>query len=507
MDELDLLFALIKGIWWLVRAVLRLATWPLRALLARTREPALPRAAPPKRQLAARPAPRQPRIDDLADLVRRVKTLDSSDLRAEALTRADTQRFVVTLDAMAQRLERLGAQLRRKTISRGDAMQALSREQALSRMVTVLVNERQSELHGLLLDTDALSNASYAPIVQFCGDRGIALASNRAATVIDGDKLFFLSVDDPSGLAAIVLPSSFSTSIMTWPAIAHEIGHDFFNSVAGLPRELRAALRLGDDLTLPPTKLTRAHVATIPEHAVAAWMEELFADAFGTMMLGPAFIETMMTSFQSPDDPGTALAAQSLADRDEYEEHPPGHVRVVAGCRLLARMGYGKEADALEARWRALHRDPSVVFVPVSDRRWLELDEEPVIARASDVGTALYLEGLPSLRGQPLRSIAGLDFGPREHQLALRHARRFCEGQAPEIGDARLLIAAAVLATVQAPRATDSIYALARNAIGDVDVPPEMIGGVVVRGAPDLAQELRDAFVFGELIAPPLSRR
>src|SRR6185369_13228326 len=96
----------------------------------------------------------------------------------------------------------------------------------------------------LLGDADALAEACYRPIVDYCDQRAIKLISDRTATAIGGDKLFILRFDDPSGLAPIVLPANWSTEIGWWPALAHEIGHDFFNSVANLELELRKELRL-----------------------------------------------------------------------------------------------------------------------------------------------------------------------------------------------------------------------------------------------------------------------
>ena len=76
MGELELLVAILKGLFWLVRGVLRLAfaivkgvlllvTWPLRALLRRRPE-AQRRAAPKKRVAPRSPPASRPKIDDLA---------------------------------------------------------------------------------------------------------------------------------------------------------------------------------------------------------------------------------------------------------------------------------------------------------------------------------------------------------------------------------------------------------------------------------------------------------
>ena len=450
----------------------------------------------------------------LADLLPRAQKLidRTAALAATANKQGATLRFVPTLDELASRTDRILVRLKRSDGKRDAYLRDLARDEALLEIVDVMVSERRGPLQGLLGDTDALASSAYAPIVEFCRNRGIPLSSDRAVTMVGGDKLFFLSVDDPSGLAAIVLPDDFTRSIVTWPAIAHEIAHDFFRSVTGLSDELRASLRLGTDLRASAVVAARVDPREVAERSTAAWMEELFADAFGTMMMGPAYVRTMVSSFASPDEPARALAMMPVSNTGvpTYEEHPPGHVRVIVGCRLLSRMGYGKVADELEANWRKRHGNPAQVYAPTADKRWVSIAEDVVVARAATVGETLYMTGLPSLRGQPLRSIAGLDFGPREHQRALRIAERLGKGQPVRTADARVLVAGAVLATAEVPARAADIYALAREAIVGIDVPR-------TAGIADAQDEgplgtvdgtaLREAFILDELLRGPVSRR
>ncbi len=439
------------------------------------------------------------------------KLIDRAAARRElAAQRAATLRFVSTLALVEERLAAIIPLLKRAEGQRGTYLRFLGREEALVEIVEAFIEQRRGPLRDLLGDTDALANAAYAPIVEFCRNRGIPLSSDRAATVVGADKLFFLSVDDPSGLAAVVLPAAFGTEIETWPAIAHEIAHDFFRSVDGLGPQLRSVLQIGSDCRVAQVRHGRVDVAEVAKRATAAWMEELFADAFGVMMMGPAYVQTMAASFGSPQDPTRALAMMPADDGKAFEEHPPGHVRVVAGCRLLGLMGYGKIADELENRWRKQHGEPDAVFAPTDQQRWISVPEALVLDRAASVGTALYMTGLPALRGQPLRSIAGLDFGPREHQQALRIAERFGRSQTARVGDARVLVAGAVLATTAAPNRATAIYTLAREAIIGVDSPRmELPSGDAEAGPLGVvdATALREAIILGELLAMPVSRR
>jgi hypothetical protein len=366
---------------------------------------------------------------------------------------------------------------------------------------------RDPELDDLLGDADALAAACYGPIVDYCRRKDIRLTSDRTATAIGGDKLFLLSVDDPAGLAPIVLPEAWASDLGWWPALAHEIGHDFYNSVTGLPRELMAVLKLPAQKDLPrqANRLTTADL----DRAISAWHEELFADAFGTMMLGPAYVRTMAAIFGSPEQPARACTIAPEGGR--FEEHPPGHVRVACGARLLAQMGYGKEGDGLEAAWRGRHGSPDRLFLPSTVGTWMAVDDEALIDRALAVGSVLYETGLATLGGMPLRSIAGLDFGPREHARAYEVKATLVAGGRPTLRDPRLLIAGGVLAWFDRPDQSSRIYRATRDAVIGVGARPRRQGGSPADGSSAggvlTASLLRDAVLLDLVMAPPRRSR
>jgi hypothetical protein len=528
MGELvQLLIWIVVGLVKLVLGILGLILRGLRGAQARLddRRPAVAGAATPatlaRAPVSGKSPTRAGRIAPAAQsaLLARANELTTraAALAALAGERPSTRRFERPILALVDRAEAEKPRIRRSERDDAALGRALEREESLLAILDEMIGERRGPFAELLGDADALADASYTPIVEYCDNRGIPLSSDRTATMVGGDKLFFLSIDDPTGLAAIVLPETFAGELMTWPAIAHEIAHDFFRSVNGLPGELRRACELGDDVRLvaPPGQATSADVsrfmASVVQRANNAWVEELFADAFGTMMLGPAYIETMSASFGSPERPALALAIMSEdgPNGPRYEEHPPGHVRVVVGCRLLARMGYGKEADRLEQAWRARHGDPEAVYVPLPNGRWVSIPETTVLDRAETVGQILYMTGLPCLRGQPLRSLTMLDFGPRESEQAKRVARSFVSQQPARTRDPRVLVAGAVLATVEAPARAAAIYALAREAIVGV--------GERARAAAELATEagqlgvidaraMREAMILQALLASRRAR-
>jgi hypothetical protein len=170
-------------------------------------------------------------------------------------------------------------------------------------------------------------------------------------------------------------------------------------------------------------------------------------------------------------------------------------------------MGYGAEADRLEASWRRRHGNPESVYVPLADERYISIPEEPVLSEAARVGEALYMKGLRSLREQPLRSIAGLDFGPREHEQAKRVSERLLRGRAPDVVDPRVLVAGAVLARVAVPARRGDLYTLARMAMAgfvDDDDDDDATPGVPVAGIGVVdATAVREALILDALLSPP----
>ncbi|HWE28383.1 MAG TPA: hypothetical protein VHB97_10295, partial [Polyangia bacterium] len=264
-------------------------------------------------------------------------------------------------------------------------------------LLELLVQQRgDGDLVELIDDADALAAACYLPVADFCQERGLPLSSDRVATLFGGDCSPALArVDDPSGMAILQLPWSWLAEVHRWPAVAHEVGHDFYMSVTGLDDQLLArvgltAVRDGGPMPTGANGFHRGHVDTI----IAAWRHELVADAFGVMMLGPAYAITTLEIFANPGDRDRTLVIDR--DGDGYEAHPPAHVRAIFVCRLLQRMGYGKVGDVLEQQWRALHGNPDRLYLPVA-KGWLHLLGDMLIEPALAVGVALYEEGFAAL--------------------------------------------------------------------------------------------------------------
>jgi hypothetical protein len=372
-------------------------------------------------------------------------------------------------------------------------------------LLDALVEQRGSdELVELIDDADALAESCYRPIVEFCQARDLPLSSDRVAALFGGDcSPALVRVGDPTGMAILQLPWSWLAEVHRWPAVGHEVGHDFYLSVDGLDDELLArlgltAVRDGGPMPMSANGFHRGHVDTI----IAAWRHELVADAFGVMMLGPAYAITTLEIFANPDQPEKTLMIDR--DGDGYEAHPPGHVRALFVCRLLQRMGYGVIGDTLEQQWRARHGNPDRLYLPIPDG-WLHLIGDGIIERALAIGVSLYEDRFAALEQIPLRSIPGFDFGPREQQAAERVKQALLAGRRANVRDARLLIAGAVLAWSEQRGQAAAILRAARLAVGKLDLPVRgpKVTAAVSADEGFTAELVRESIMLDAVLAPP----
>ena len=525
MNEFKILILLItwlvKGVYLLLRALFRgvrsLVRWGVARMRAwRESGPGGPAPPAPIASGPGGPAPIKkgggappPAIDQAA--VDRVRAaLKKLAVPARALNaRCDAERLCVPLrptvqDFVLPALSKAEDDLRRAstTAALRPILRSAAYLDALMSLLSLKADQRcDPSLDELIDDADALAEACYRPVVDYCRTNAVPLSSNRTAAFFgDGCSPWLGRIDDPTGLAILHLPWKWLAELHRWPAIAHEVGHDFYDSVPGLDQELLRFVGLtempGDARIIDG----RAGVDVRDvDRIVTRWRRELIADAFGVMMLGPAYAITTAAIFASPGEPEQALAIS--VEEDEYEVHPPGHVRVAAVCRLLARIGYGAVADGIEQRWRRQHGKPEIVLLPTRFG-YLRVEDEPFIERAVSLTVSLQRKGFEVLRGIPLSSMPGFDFGPREHEASLRTRDAFLTGGRPRLADARLLIAGAVMAWAERPDEGVGLLRAARLAVGRLDLPVPQDGVAKPRASSSPQELVRDAVLLDTLLTP-----
>jgi hypothetical protein len=516
-----LIWLVLKLVWWLLRSavklVLRLKPRPLASRLQA--------AVVPSTQVVQVERPR-PAAADRAAADRRIKldrALVALDRRAAAmaetarLERAN-RRFVNALtEFFPQELARV-RQLVRDT--KGELRPGLDRAAGalagvLDEVDALMAQRRDPELRAELGDADRLAEVCYQPIIDFARAKDLPLTTGYPATQLTEFDLAIWVGFIPTSIAPIFLPRRFFHHAVWWPALCHEIGHDFLASVRGLEPRLRADLDLPSaEIGSRPLVFSRQglDLDQIPR-LFGGWFEELFCDVFGTMMCGPAYVATMLRLFGATADVREILIAPLDDTGRHYDPHPPRHLRLLAGCAVLERAGLHADAKRLRAEWDARHtaaRGPDRILFP-SGGGLVPLPLQlftPVLTRLVE---RLYAGPCDALGGFGLQDISGLDYGPHEHAEGLRARDALLRGQVPIVRDPRAVVAGAVFAVLARPDGEAQILAKARAAIpalGTRETLPDPFGDAAATGGLRLDRAaLVDALVLREVLSRPRMRR
>jgi hypothetical protein len=132
-------------------------------------------------------------------------------------------------------------------------------------------------------------------------------------------------------IAVIGVPWHQTAHLPDLPVVAHETGHAVEQNFGlhdevldALGRSLAGSARRGD---------------------WEAWSEESFADLWGTLTVGPAFVSSLMDFLA--DDPNK-LNNEVSGSKDKY---PTADLRIRLCLRALERMGLEKTAEPLRTEW------------------------------------------------------------------------------------------------------------------------------------------------------------
>ena len=381
-----------------------------------------------------------------------------------------------------------------------------------------IAQRRRPDLREAVGDADALAQGCYQPVLDFARMNRVPLTSAQPVTLLTPFDMSTWVGFIPTGVAPLFLPPTFFEDIRWWPAVAHEIGHDFLAATPGLETNLR--LQLGLPSEAAGSRLIDTHGGGLPMRELVrihgAWFEEIFCDLFGTMMLGPAYGYSMASLFAQPDAPMRVITAYRTPDGRGYDSHPPRHLRVLLCTRALRLMGEDEAADEILDEWTALHGDQEVLWIPTT-RATIGVPTEIMVDIGDDIITALYREGMDGLDGHALSDIPGLDHGPHQAAESRRARDELLAGRAPVSQGTRAVVAGAVLAWHQDPGSQARILALARQAIvGVTETRRDIHAGAhadayaldpLAAGRTPRQHELREAFLLHTMLAPPRSVR
>lgn len=395
----------------------------------------------------------------------------------------------------------------------------------LDELEVLIEQRRDTRLAGQLGDVDTLALACYEPIALFARSRGIPLTTISPAAQLGPFEMSTWTGFIPTSIAPIFLPQDFFGRAVWWPAVAHEIAHDFLASTLGLEERLRQELGfLPFHQAYLPIDFQRGFSDAEVRRVTGAWFEELFCDVFGTMMCGPAYVATMSELFAAKEDPRETLVVGVDPDGRGYDCHPPAHLRVRVGCAVLERAGFSRDATRLRKKWETRNKYAQLagegaeaaiewfLLFPTSEG-YVRVAYEPFERAVCELAVRLYAGPIKSLGAMGLADIPGLDFGIHEHEEALRARATLLEGRVPRVRDSRAVIAGAVLASLDRPGAERSLLELARKAIpalGTWESRPDAYSARAGSGGAGLdldAEALREAILLGEVLRRPGARR
>jgi hypothetical protein len=194
--------------------------------------------------------------------------------------------------------------------------------------------------------------------------------------------------------------------------VAHEAGHAVEDDL-GLGNALHDGVAAA---------LSKAGVDRTRASGWDAWLGEVFADFFGTLALGPAFVGSLADFLATGD-------AHVRADRriaPHWGVHPPDYLRVQLALETLRRTGFARKANGLEGQWTATYGTTHAMsaFVP----------DVPVVINA------LLGMKLPQLGKKTLKQLVAL--GAERDREAEAQGQRIVREQLPAVADARVFAAA-----------------------------------------------------------------
>ena len=508
-----LLYPLIKR-WLDRRKKTQQTSAPREAPEARTPQkpspPSRPRPPAPPRPAKA---PRAPEVDIVAATQAQAKHLREQATallrRAEATPRL--ARLVPALrDDLLGRLGTIDLALAGKPML-STVMQDAAGLRGLEELLRYLETMAEQRLRGsasVLGDADRMADACYAPILEFARSQGLDLRTSTPVVVSGNWTLSIVPRFASTRVAPLRLPRGFGRSVWLWPAIAHEIAHDLYYSIDGLEADLHDRLGLPQEVRAP-TSQHEIDPAWLHQ-LFGAWLSEIFADTMGTLMLGPAYVETMRRTFRNPNS--AQRTAAIFAAHGSIDEHPPQRLRLYMATRVLHHLGRHQEADSLWERWETEHPEVGLYYLPLAGQ-WIGLSDESLHALADSIVDVLLEQSWPELDGYRLMNIPGFAYLHAEHAEVERLRATLALGKTVQ-GDVRWIMAAAVLAAAEQPTLHDQILEAAQRSIIGIGTEERRTEAPKVRrrarGAiadtlvaslrePD---SIREAIILGEAIRP-----
>lgn len=386
---------------------------------------------------------------------------------------------------------------------------ALAGLDELLRYLSRIMRQRMLAPKGIFSLADRMTDDVYRPLLAFCNAQNLRLRTSQPVTVSGAWDRSVTPHFASTHLGPIRLPDDFEDSLWQWPSLAAEVARDFYYSFNHLDDDLHDRLKLPKQLQLPSSDAeVDARWLTL---LFGPWLPDIFADVMGTLMLGPAYVESLQRRYRETASPQRTAAI--LPNGPFIDERPPARVRIYISVRVLHHLGRHQEADAQWDLWEAEHPDIRLYFLPLGGR-WAGLADQTLHSFVDSLVDRMVLQPWPELEGFQLMNIPELAYLHAEHTQVERSMESLVKGAVIN-SDSRWIIAAAVLAAAAQPALHDSILEAALQSIARMEAPtraPQLPATRPARTATigkDLLASLgnpnaiREAIILGEAFRPP----
>jgi hypothetical protein len=231
------------------------------------------------------------------------------------------------------------------------------------------------------------------------------------AAVSDGQ---FASYPDPHWPTIYFMPPSAQTGLLYLPLFFHEFGHLLYAchepEMDALVEQLQETLA---ELLTPGIQREDLHdrIEVEKRRTIVetwyAWAQELFCDAIGLTIGGPAFAHAFSMHLQMLGRGHFYLPAEDLARRD----HPVTWLRIQLLVHRAREMGHQEDAEILDTRWKTLATALGIVadYHGFYEEEFLPTIQETVDDMLTEAAPVTYSEEMagssarPSLFPSPIR--------------------------------------------------------------------------------------------------------
>lgn len=203
--------------------------------------------------------------------------------------------------------------------------------------------------------------------------------------------------------------------------VAHEVGHD-----------VESDFRLRQDLTTAvDNAMETAQIDKTRRQAWRSWLGEMFADVYGVLSCGPAFVQSLMDFLAT--DPGKTVRA--IRKAPDWGLYPTDYLRVLLNIEALDFNDFAKERKELREQWTAVY--------PKHGMTAYEPDIPTVVKAIIDGPYAAF-------GGSSLKSV--ISFSSTDQYSVTNDVKRLAQGAGPQAANVRTLFSAASTAFSKDPQ-------------------------------------------------------